>query len=211
MLFESREQAGAQLADALQELRREDGVVCAVACGGVPIGGIIARLLGWPLDVVWVRRILHPASEEYAIGAVGENGELILDEKEAAEVDVDWLAQRSVQARLEIRHWKALSVRFCPREVAGKFVLVVDDGIVTGFSLRAALQSVHDLNASRVIASVPVAPLAVASALASQADELIILHAVPYLFTSLDACYGSFDRITEDETISYLETFAAGR
>lgn len=208
MLFDSREAAGVQLADALSELSRESGVVCAVACGGIPVGGAIARLFGWPLDVVWVRRILHPASDDYAIAALGEDGELAMNESEAASADRFWLERKSSEARLDIRHWKSLSARFRRHDLEGKTVLIVDDGLVTGCSMRAALRSAASWGAARLVAAIPVAPLTVASGLASQADELIILHAVPYLITSLESCYRQFDELSEGDAMKYLEVFS---
>ena len=206
MRFADRADAGRHLARLLTHLQGEDVVVVGLPRGGVPVAAEVARVLGAPLDVVVVRKLGVPVQPELAMGAIGEGGALVINEDvlRAAHVTASELAAVEAQERDELTR-RALRFRGeRPRiSLAGKVVIVVDDGIATGSTAKAACAVVRSHGASRVVLAVPVAPPGWTGRLAGVADELVCV-ATPEPFYAVGQFYDEFGQTTDDEVVECL-------
>src|SRR3990167_6810217 len=143
-MFRDRNDAGRQLAEKLAKYRGQNAVVLALPRGGVVTGREIAQALGLPLDIAVVRKIGHPLSPEYAIGAVDDAGVTLLNEAETESVSQAWLAGEIEREKKEAeRRIKAYRGGRKPIPISGKTALVVDDGIATGLSMRLVVRSLR--------------------------------------------------------------------
>jgi putative phosphoribosyl transferase len=206
MLFVDRTDAGRKLARRLQHLRGTDAVVLALPRGGVPVGYEVARALAVPLDVIVVRKLGVPFQPELAMGAVGEDGARVLNPEvvRAAGVTGPELAAVEHAERAELHRRLARFRGDRPRvRLAGRTAIVVDDGIATGATARAACQVARAQGAARVVLAVPVAPPAAASLLAEVADEVICAEA-PEWFTSIGQWYDDFTQTTDEQVVALL-------
>ena len=203
-MFKDREDAGRKLAEALKGRSiPADAVVVALPRGGVVPGHLVAEALGLPLDIVVPRKIGAPWDPEYAIGAVAEGGEPIWNETEAAALDPDDLKDRVAAERVEAdRRLRTYRPGLPPRDLADKTVIVVDDGIATGLTMRAALTTVRKEKAARIVVAVPVAPHGASASLKDLADETVVLSE-PLLFGAIGASYHDFPQV-DDETVTRL-------
>ncbi len=213
-MFRDRGEAGRELVKKLKRsLDDQDVVVLGLPRGGVPVAFEVARELDAPLDVIVVRKLGVPYQPELGMGAIGEDGVRILnrDVLAMARVGEDEIAavERSERAELERR-----ATRFrgsCPRTpLAGRTAVVVDDGIATGSTARAACQVARAHGASRVILAVPVAPRSSLGLLAEVADELVCL-ATPEPFYAVGQFYRDFSQTSDDEVVELLERAANRR
>jgi putative phosphoribosyl transferase len=212
-MFADRTEAGRQLARALLHLRPDRPVVLALPRGGVPVGFEVARILEAPLDVLLVRKIGVPGYPELALGAVldGEHPHLVLnrDLAELAGVDTDYIAEQEAIKLKEIEDRRALYLRGRPRpSVAGRTAIVVDDGVATGATMKAAIDALRDMAARRVVIAVPVAPPETAEMLSAIVDELVCL-ATPPTFRAVGQFYEIFEQTTDDEVIALLDQASA--
>jgi putative phosphoribosyl transferase len=209
--FSDRVDAGRQLADRLQHLCTADVVVLGLPRGGVPVAAEVATALGAPLDVVGVRKLGVPGHRELAMGAVGEGGVVVRDDRVVRSAGVT--AEQFAAAEAEERRELADRVRRV-REVrsrlplTGRTVVVVDDGVATGSTARAACAVVRAQGASRVVLAVPVCAPSAARSLAGVADDVVAVE-VPPRFRSVGEVYARFDQ-TEEETVLDLLRDAAG-
>ncbi|MFD7019903.1 phosphoribosyltransferase family protein [Streptomyces sp. NPDC059928] len=207
MFFMDRRDAGRQLAGRLKQLRGSDVVVLGLPRGGVPVAGEVARVLGAPLDVCLVRKLGVPFQPEVAMGAIGEGDVRVFNEEvaRAAGVASDELAV--VEAReKEVLDGRARRYRGGrePVRLDGRTALVVDDGVATGATARAACRIARARGAARVVLAVPVAPRDFASRLGSDADEFVCLHA-PYDFYAVGQYYAEFSQVDDAEVVACLE------
>ncbi|MGH9154174.1 MAG: phosphoribosyltransferase family protein, partial [Acidimicrobiales bacterium] len=210
MLFANREDAGRRLAAELDHLRGGDVVVVGLPRGGVPVGLEVARHLGAPLDVIVVRKLGVPFQPELGMGAIGEGGVRVLNEEviSAAGVGDGALAdvERRERAELERRARRFRGDRpMVP--LAGRTVVVVDDGIATGSTARAACQAARAHGASRVVLAVPVAPPGWTARFAGDADELACV-ATPQPFHAIGQWYRDFSQTSDAEVLACLERAA---
>ncbi|MER3405547.1 MAG: phosphoribosyltransferase [Chloroflexota bacterium] len=205
--FPDRRTAGRLLAEALAHLRGRDGIVLALPRGGVVIGYEVARALGWPLDVFISRKLGAPWTPEYAIGAVAETGDVEINREalELARVSDEYLAaelrrqQEAIQEQRErYRGGKGLP----PLE--GKVVVLVDDGVATGLTVRAALRALRRMQPQRLVLAVPVGPPEAIAALRQEADEVICL-ATPKEFFAVGAHYLDFSQVSDAQVVALLE------
>jgi predicted phosphoribosyltransferase len=182
------------------------GVVYPLPRGGVVLGVEIACYLQMPLDLIIPRKIGHPRNSEYAIGAVTETGELICNEREVARVDPHWLEQRVVQERQEARRRREryLGGRK-PLAVAGKLAILVDVGIATGLTVRAARGEVKRRRPAGVVVAIPVAPKDTADTLAQEVDAVVGLEITDCYWGAVGAYYERFAQVTDDEVINRLQ------
>jgi predicted phosphoribosyltransferase len=204
MPFADREDAGRQLAEALASHRRTKNVVIvALPRGGVVLGRVVADFLGAPLDLVVPRKIGASGNEEFAIGAITEEGDAVWNEAERAMADPDYLEQEVKKQQAEARRRLGLyRAGLPPRDLKDKTVIIVDDGIATGYTMRAAVNTVKAAGAARVVVAVPVAPPDSAEALRVAVDEVVVLE-TPRLFWAIGAFYGEFGQV-DDETVVKL-------
>ena len=157
----------------------------------------VASALGAPLDVLIARKLGHPDNPEYAIGAVTDDGELLLNEGEAHLFGEPWLAAAIQREAAEARRRREAYVgRRTVVDVAGRTAIVVDDGIATGFTVRAAVSSLRKKAPARVIVAAPVAPPTAVAALRSIADEVVVLvH--PTHMSAIGAAYEDFSPVSD--------------
>jgi len=208
MPFKNRAEAGQQLAAALAAYRGQRSVVLALPRGGVPVADPIATALEAPLDLILVRKIGVPSQPELAMGAVVDgaapltvrNDDVIrmcgISEAEFAEERDSQLA--------EIDRRRAAYLGDRPRaEIAGRVAIVVDDGIATGATTRAALEATRQRRPSRLVLAVPVAPTDTLATLRAFADEIVCLeqHA---LFGAIGVYYADFRQVLDGEVIDLL-------
>lgn len=212
--FADRREAGRRLAERLNRFAgRPDVVVLALPRGGVPVGYEVAQALGVPLDVMVVRKLGFPGNAEFAMGAIGSGGVRVLNEEippehmpPAAVVEAITGAERRELERRE----EAYRGRRTPVPVEGRVVLLVDDGLATGTTMRAAVRAVRDLKAALVVVAVPVGAAQAREALAGLADEVICLRA-PEPFTAVGLWYRDFPQTSDEEVVSLLTAASAGR
>ena len=202
-MFTDRREAGEHLAEVLRGRLSSDALVLGVPRGGVVVAAEVARALGLELDVVVVRKIGAPANPEYAIGAVDEDGEVI-GGAEAA-VDPGYVQRAAEEGRAEIVRRLAAYRGDRPRaRIRGREVVIVDDGIATGMTLRAAVESLKRRGASRVLIAAPVAAAESVRMLREVADEVVVPE-MPARFWAVGQHYRRFDQTTDTEVIGLLQ------
>ncbi|SFS01673.1 Predicted phosphoribosyltransferase [Halomicrobium zhouii] len=204
-MFRDRTDAGDRLADALRERGVEADVVLAIPRGGLPLGRAVADRLDAPLDVVVAKKIGAPHNPELAIGAVAENGALWLNQSLIDDVGVreDYVDDERV-AVSEAASEKARRYRQGPPpDLSGKRVVVVDDGVATGATMRACLKHVRDEGPASVVVAVPVGPRDSIEELRAFADEVVVLE-IPAAFRAVGAYFRNFDQVSDAEAQSYL-------
>lgn len=202
MRFRDRRHAGRALAEALGHWRGLPGLrVLALPRGGVPVAAEVADALGAPLDVLVVRKVGWPAQPEVALAAIARGGAMVRNPGviAAAGIDDEGLAALAADENRELeRRERAYRGGRPPLDVAGKPVLVVDDGLATGATMVVALSALHALGAAKLGAAVPVgAPDAVRRCEAA-ADEVLCL-ATPRDFSAVGAYYDDFPQVADDE------------
>jgi putative phosphoribosyl transferase len=212
MPFQDREEGGRRLAALLEGYRAERPVVLGLARGGVPVAFEVARLLAAPLDVLVVRKLGAPGMEEYGVGAVAEDGEVFLDAEALRELGVqrpqlDAILQRE-RAELERRVGRYRGGR-PPLPVASRTAILVDDGIATGGTARAALRSLRRRRPRRLVLAAPVVAREATADLRGEVDDLVYVEA-PEDFVAVGLWYRDFGQTTDEEVVRYLER-AAGR
>ncbi len=212
-MFTNRIDAGALLASELEHLRDDDVVVVGLPRGGVPVAYEVARALDAPLDVILVRKLGVPFRPELAMGAIGEDGVRVTNDEviQVAGVSAADLARVEERERLELdrraRRYRAGRERV---PLAGRVVVIVDDGIATGSTARAACEVAAIEGASRVILAVPVAPPDWTHRLAGAADELIAVD-TPEPFYAIGQFYTDFSPTSDEDVITCLERAHAAR
>lgn len=211
-MFADREDAGRRLGQRLQHLRDEDVVVLGLPRGGVPVAAEVAVALGAPLDVVVVRKLGVPLQPELAMGAIGEGGVRVLvpETVRRAGVTDEALAgvERRERAELQRRAQRFRGDR-TRLSLVGRTAVVVDDGIATGSTARAACQVARAQGATRVVLAVPVAPFNWTRELHDAADELIALI-TPRLFRAIGEWYIDFSQSTDEDVVACLRSVPGG-
>jgi len=211
MTFRDRADAGRRLADALLAYRDQHPIVLALPRGGVVVAAEVARSLGAPLDLVVVRKIGVPDQPELAMGAVVDGpdplvvrNEGIIGLSEVSEAEFATVRDREL-AEIQRRRVRYLGNRPHP-EIAGRIAIVVDDGIATGATTRAALRAVRKQKPKRVILAVPVAPTSTLAELRSEADEIVCLEDYEPFF-AIGAYYADFGQVSDEEVVEILARF----
>jgi putative phosphoribosyl transferase len=208
-MFENRADAGRQLAAALKLPDDGDCVVVALPRGGVPVAAEICRMHRLPIDLALVRKIGAPGQPELALGAVvnGDSHQIVINQDVA---DLFGLNRSDVErmgdAQLdEIRRRRKIYLGDQPGQaVSGKTVIVVDDGVATGASMRAAIASLRQRGAARVILALPVAPADSLKSLSSLVDETLCLS-TPESFISVGYYYADFSQVGEEEVAAVMK------
>lgn len=207
LIIEDRTSAGHELARALLKYRkRNDVIVLALPRGGVPVGAAIAHELHAPLDIMLVRKLGAPRHEELAMGAIASGGTRVLNEDVIAELcvserDIERVTARE-QAELD-RRMKAYRADRPWPDMEGICVILVDDGVATGATMRAAIKALRAQCPKKIIVAVPVAPFQTLVHLRSEADEVICLE-TPEPFTAISAWYASFPQLGDAEVCTLL-------
>jgi predicted phosphoribosyltransferase len=206
--FDNREDAGRALAGALREYGgRSDVVVLGLPRGGVPVAAEVARALGAPLDVFVVRKIGAPTQPELAMGAVSTGGVVVVNEEIVRELAVSREEFDEVAARekreVGRREQSYRGNRPAP-DLSGKVVILVDDGLATGATMRAAVEAVRRQGPSRVIVAVPVAALDTCEQMRREADE-VVCGETPEPFLAVGLWYRDFSQTSDEEVRDLLE------
>jgi putative phosphoribosyl transferase len=207
MRFHDRDDAGRRLAARVRELGLDDPVVLALPRGGVPVAAQVARAIDAPLDVILVRKLGVPAQPELAMGALGEEGVRVLDRDLVARAHVrdDQLADVERREREELsRRARTYRGHRDPLPIAGRTVVIVDDGLATGASARAAIEVARARGAGRVVLAVPVAPPETVVALRSAADDVVSLE-TPAAMAAIGQWYDDFSQTSDAEVVAHLE------
>jgi putative phosphoribosyl transferase len=214
LTFKNRTEAGKKLAARLLEYRSQQPLVLALPRGGVPVAYEVAAALDAPLDVIVVRKLGAPGQPELGIGAVvdGDHPQSVLNEDVMSLLHVsDSYLQREVA--VELQEIRRRQERYRggqpPAPIEGHTVIVVDDGIATGGSVRAALRGVRRAQPQRLVLAVPVAPPETIAALQSEADAIVCLS-TPEFFHAVGQFYANFTQTTDEEVIELLEAARQG-
>lgn len=213
MVFANRAEAGRALGEALMELKGQDLVVLGLPRGGVPVASQVAEALEAPLDVIVVRKLGVPFQPELGMGALGEDGVSIINRAvvRLARVDEAELAHIERRERVELERRAQRFRGDRPRiDVRGRVAVVVDDGIATGSTARAACRVARAHGAARVILAVPVAPTSSVEELAHDADQVVCLER-PEPFFAVGEWYRDFAQTTDQEVVDLLARAATAR
>jgi predicted phosphoribosyltransferase len=206
--FADRADAGRQLAARLLHLKDQTPIVLALPRGGVPVAFEVARALAAPLDVVLVRKIGAPGQKELGLGAVvdGAHPHVVLNEDVVRAVGAgdDYIRQETAREMTEIERRRALyRPNRPPLEAEGRVVIVVDDGIATGGTMKAVLEALRELHPRTLVLAVPVTPAESLAELRPFADEVVAL-ATPEPFYAVGAYYRDFTQTSDEEVVALL-------
>lgn len=211
MIFRDRSEAGRALAASLtQYAGRDDALVLALPRGGVPVGYEIAQALRLPLDVFVVRKLGTPGQPELAMGAIASGGVTVINRDVVDALGIaDYMVRQvaeTEQQELERRERHYRGDR-PPLEAGGKTVILVDDGLATGSSMRAAAAALRRMQAARIVVAVPVAAPATCNQLRAEIDELVCAS-TPEPFLAVGQWYRDFSQTTDEEVRELLERAA---
>ncbi|MBZ0249918.1 MAG: phosphoribosyltransferase [Burkholderiales bacterium] len=205
MVFEDRTDAARQLVAALARYRGKNPLVLAIPRGAVPMGRLIADVLGGELDVVLVRKLGAPGNPEFAVGAVDEAGwEYIADYAAEMGASKTYLAEEAAAQLATMRARRATyTPARAPIDPAGRIVIVVDDGLATGATMMAALHSVRARGPKRLVCAVPVAAAESLEKVRPHADEVVCLD-TPAAFHAVGQFYRTFGQVEDREVVAAL-------
>lgn len=185
---------------------RGNVIVLGLPRGGVPVANQVAKALGAPLDVLVVRKLGVPGHKEYAMGAIAAGGITILNEQVASAMGVTEEAIHMVlgaeQTELERRQERYRANR-PPLELAGKTVILIDDGLATGLTMQAAVTAVRNSDAAAVVIAIPVSSIDAYESLRTQVDDILCLF-TPQLFQAVGKWYASFPQVSDEEVCKLL-------
>ena len=209
-MFEDRASAGRELARSLEKFRDQDVLVIGIPRGGVILAAEVADALNAPLDLIITRKIGAPGNEELAIGAVAGVGQVMLNSKlvEALNVSKDYIEERVEKAVAEIKRRRRLYLGELPStNVGNKTVLVIDDGLATGYTALAAIEMLRTMKPQKIVLAVPVAPSETVARLTPKVDELVYLS-MPREFFAVGQFYDEFHQVTDEEVIDRIKARA---
>jgi putative phosphoribosyl transferase len=214
MFFQDRQDAGRQLAQALGIYARRNAVlVLALPRGGVPVAYEVAQTIGAPLDVFLVRKLGTPGQPELAMGAIASGGVLVINEDVREHLNISDAALEAVAARERqelARRERAYRGDRPPLDVRGQTVILIDDGLATGSTMRAAVQAVRAREPRRLVIAVPLAAPATCMELAEEVDEMVCLQ-TPEPFDAVGRWYRDFSQTSDDEVQRLLRQAEAAQ
>jgi len=207
-MFHDRQEAGQKLAQALEKFKNaKEAIILALPRGGVVVGFEIAKALNLPLDIVVPRKIGAPDNPEFAIGAITESGEGIFDQETIAfyRISKEYIKKTVAEEKKEaLRRLKLYRGDRPPLDLKDKTVILIDDGIATGATMRAAIKSVKEKGAKKVIVAVPVSAPDSFKIIKKEVDEMISL-AVPVFFGAVGAFYENFEQTSDEEVVDLMK------
>ncbi len=200
-MFRNRTEAGLILASKLKKYQYDPGVILAVPRGGVPVAYMVAKELGFPLEVILTKKIGHPMNPEYAIGAASLTDYIVVPHDDVSQ---DYIDNEVVKIRKKL---KEMYVKFMgdktPEDLKGKTVIVIDDGIATGNTLLSTIDVIRKSDPAKIIIAVPVAPESAVSKLSREVDDVVVVM-MPENFYGVGSFYEDFDQVSDEEVIFYL-------
>ncbi|MFH0769968.1 MAG: phosphoribosyltransferase family protein [Candidatus Peregrinibacteria bacterium] len=208
--FATRTDAGRALADKLLRYRdSKDTLILALVRGGVVVGRAIADNLNLPLYPYVVRKLGHPAHREYALGAIAEGGSTFFDDDALRGGGIEWGDMEPIieEETEELKRRKEAYLVHARPDLAGKTILLTDDGAATGATLFAAIEDLRKAKAKKIIVTLPVCPPDTAENLRKKADDMIVL-ATPEPFEAVGKWYGEFPQTAEEEVLALLQSFS---
>ncbi|WP_107075125.1 phosphoribosyltransferase family protein [Micromonospora sp. MH33] len=207
--YRDRAEAGRMLADRLSDLAGQpDVIVLGLVRGGVPVARVIAERLGAPLDVLVVRKLGVPWAPEVAYGALGPGGVQVLNEMVAGRIGEDERSEVRRREQTELDRRERLYRGGRPQlDLTGRTAVIVDDGLATGATARAAVQVARHLGAARVVVAVPVGSDQAYEMLAAEADQVVCAQ-IPPDFAAVGAYYDDFHEVSDDEVTQALTATA---
>jgi predicted phosphoribosyltransferase len=204
--FRDRVDAGKRLAALLAKYQGQNAVVYALPRGGVPVGKEIARKLHCPLDLVIIRKIGHPWNPEYALGAVAEDGLLVVNGEELAQVDRKWFEAEKARQMAEARRRRELYLQGKePIPATGKIAILVDDGIATGSTMMVAVKKIKQEQPEKVVVAVAVSPKETAQRFAREVDEFVAVTIPEIFWGAIGYYYDDFSQISDEEVMALLK------
>ncbi len=207
MIFNDRHQAGEQLAEALEAYRGREPLILAVPRGGITVAAPVWERLGGDLDLIITRKIGAPYQPELAIGAVTGDGFIMVNDQLVSRLNVDeaYIKKTAESEKKEIeRRLKLYRGDYPLPSPDNRLVILIDDGVATGYTLLAALRSLQEKNPARLVLAVPVGPPDTFDRLAGEVDELVYLEA-PAHFAAVGQFYRNFNQVGDSEVISILK------
>ena len=211
--FKDREEAGKELARALVEFRGRNVIILGMPRGGVVVAREVAESLGAPLDIVVTRKIGAPGQPEFALGAITQEGDVIVDSGAAESVGAtaEYLQEEARRKKSEVKErMRSLRGDMPYPGLEGKTVIIVDDGMATGNSMRAAVQSVRKRGPKEVVVAVPVAPREAVAELSMGGTRVVCLEQ-PRFFFAIGEFYEDFQQVEDSEVRELLESAWRGR
>lgn len=204
-VFRNRAEGGRALAEALEAYRGAECVVYGLPRGGAIVARKVADGLHAPLDLLLTRKLTHPDNPEYAIGAISDDGEVVLNEVEARGVGREYLEREMARGMREAqdRRAKYLGNR-PPAAVEGKTAIIVDDGIATGYTMKAAVLAVRKRNPARIVVAAPVGSPDVARQFEGLADDVVV-PCRPEGFFAIGVYYADFAGVDDEEVVAAME------
>ncbi len=204
--FRDRVDAGRRLAALLTRYQNQDAVVYALPRGGVPVAREIADALNCPLDLIIIRKIGHPSNPEYALGAIAEDGLLVVKEEELARLDRDWFAAEKQRQLQEAGRRRQLYLGGKqPLSAAGKIAILVDDGIATGSTMLVAVKKVRREKPAKIVVAVPVSPKDTARRFAKEVDEFVAVSIPETFWGAIGYYYDDFTQVSDEEVMALLQ------
>lgn len=203
-MFKNRIEAGNLLAAQLSVYKSDQGVVLAVPKGGVPLAYVVAKELGFPMEIVFTKKIGHPKNKEYAIGATSLNDYFVIPHYDVSE---EYIQEelKVVREKLQHMHDKFMADHK-PENLNGKTVIIVDDGMATGNTVLTTISLIKKSKPVKIIVAVPVASQSAVQMVSKEADEVIVLMTPPD-FSGVGIYYENFNDVSEQEVLLYLEKF----
>lgn len=206
-IFKSRRDAGIRLADEIQKnMGGENTIILAIPRGGLPVANEISKKLRVPLDIFMVQRLSVPRYQDIPLGSVSSGGASVINDFVVDLLDIPAQVVRAVteQGRIELERKEAVYRQAKrPATVQGKTAILVDDGLATGMTMRAAVSGLRRLNPAQILVTVPVASPGTLSLLAPEVDRIFCL-ATPHPFYSIGSWYQDFARVSEAEVQAML-------
>ena len=210
-MFRDRRDAGEQMAALLAGYRgRPDGVLLALPRGGVPVASALSKALALPLDVLPVRKIGAPSEPEFAVGAVAEGGLVVLDKETIAAMHLSESALEPIISREReelLRRERVYRGDRPPLALSGRIVILVDDGLATGYTMLAAVRAVRRREAASIVVAVPVASPKTLDRLRAEADDIVCLS-TPHSLTAVGQYYENFSQVSDEQVREELSRAA---
>ncbi|MDN3654237.1 phosphoribosyltransferase family protein [Ferruginibacter paludis] len=201
-MFQDRIEAGLLLAKQLRKYKNDPGIVLAVPRGGVPVAYVVAKELGFPVELILTKKIGHPNNREYAIGAASLTDFFVILHED---IPLDYIETevKKIRQRLKEMYGSFIS-HTTPEKLEGKTVIVIDDGAATGNTLLSTVHVLRKSKPRKIVIAIPVASQSAVDKLSQVADNVVVLL-VPHRFYGVGAFYKSFEQVTDEEVQLYLD------